>query len=293
MSFSDNLQNLRKRENMSQETLAGLLDVSRQAVSKWESGNAYPETEKIISICKIFNCSMDQLIMGEISFSSVNDYDFKNSYDSFYNKYSKAMAFGVALILFGVTFLVGVESFFETRNSDYIGVTFLLLCVLIAVPVFIYFGMQGDDLKKKITNMPQIYSEDEIERFKNKYPITVALGVGLILFGVLVLVGSNAVDMLKPYEDANVVFLLACVTIAVYIFVYYGIQKDKYDIEKFNKQESISEKKSSKICGVIMLIATFIFMFLGFVFDLWEICWAAFPLGGIVCAIVSTILAND
>lgn len=293
MSFSDNLQNLRKRENMSQETLAGLLDVSRQAVSKWESGNAYPETEKIISICKIFNCSMDQLIMGKISFSSVDDYDLKNSYDSFYNKYSKAMAFGVALILFGVTFLVGIDAFFRIKNSDYIGVTFLLLCVLIAVPIFIYFGMKSDDLKKKITNMPQIYSEDEIEKFKKKYPITVALGVGLILFGVLVLVGSNAVDMLKPYEDGNVVFLLACVTIAVYIFVYYGIQKDKYDIDKFNKNETISDKKISKICGVVMLIATFIFLFLGFVFNLWHICWAAFPLGGIVCGIVSTILSND
>lgn len=293
MSFSDNLQNLRKRENMSQETLAGLLDVSRQAVSKWESGNAYPETEKIISICKIFNCSMDQLIMGKISFSSVDDYDLKNSYDSFYNKYSKAMAFGVALILFGVTFLVGIDAFFRIKNSDYIGVTFLLLCVLIAVPIFIYFGMKGDDLKKKITNMPQIYSEDEIEKFKKKYPITVALGVGLILFGVLVLVGSNAVDMLKPYEDGNVVFLLACVTIAVYIFVYYGIQKDKYDIDKFNKNETISDKKISKICGVVMLIATFIFLFLGFVFNLWHICWAAFPLGGIVCGIVTTILSND
>ena len=293
MSFSNNLQNLRKRENMSQETLAGLLDVSRQAVSKWESGNSYPETEKIIAICKIFNCSMDQLIMGEISFSSLNDYDLKNSYDSFYNKYSKAMAFGVALILFGVTFLVGIDAFLNTKNAEYIGITFLLLCVLIATPMFIYFGMKGDDLKKKIANMPQIYSEDEIENFKKKYAISVALGVGLILFGVLVLVGSNAIDMLKPYEDGNVVFLLACVTIAVYIFVYYGIQKDKYDIDKFNKNETISDKKISKICGVVMLIATFIFLFLGFVFNLWHICWAAFPLGGIVCGIVSTILNND
>ena len=45
MSLSENLQNLRKIKNMSQEELAEKLNVSRQAVSKWESGNGYPETE--------------------------------------------------------------------------------------------------------------------------------------------------------------------------------------------------------------------------------------------------------
>ena len=67
MSLSENLQNLRKIKNMSQEELAEKLNVSRQAVSKWESGNGYPETEKIIYICEIFNCSMDQLVKGKIS----------------------------------------------------------------------------------------------------------------------------------------------------------------------------------------------------------------------------------
>lgn len=62
MGFSENLQNLRKIKNMSQEQLAEKLEVSRQAVSKWESGNGYPETEKLITICEIFDCSMDYYI---------------------------------------------------------------------------------------------------------------------------------------------------------------------------------------------------------------------------------------
>ena len=45
MSFSDNLQVLRKRNNLTQEQLAEQLEVSRQAVSKWESGQSYPERE--------------------------------------------------------------------------------------------------------------------------------------------------------------------------------------------------------------------------------------------------------
>ena len=62
MDFGKKLTKLRKEKGLSQEDLANELNVSRQAVSKWESNNSYPETEKIIVLCKIFNCSMDELI---------------------------------------------------------------------------------------------------------------------------------------------------------------------------------------------------------------------------------------
>ena len=62
MQFGDKLQKIRKENNITQEGLADKLDVSRQAVSKWESGQAYPDTEKLIQISKIFNVSLDELI---------------------------------------------------------------------------------------------------------------------------------------------------------------------------------------------------------------------------------------
>ena len=62
MKFCDKLQKIRKENNVTQEQLADKLNVSRQAVSKWESGAAYPDTEKLIQISKIFNVSLDELI---------------------------------------------------------------------------------------------------------------------------------------------------------------------------------------------------------------------------------------
>lgn len=62
MSFGERLAKLRKEKGMNQEELAQELNVTRQAVSKWESNSAYPETEKIIAICKLFDYSMDELI---------------------------------------------------------------------------------------------------------------------------------------------------------------------------------------------------------------------------------------
>lgn len=66
MKFSEKLQILRKENKLSQEQLADMLDVSRQSVSKWESGQTYPEMDKLISMCKIFKCSLDELTNDEI-----------------------------------------------------------------------------------------------------------------------------------------------------------------------------------------------------------------------------------
>ena len=66
MKFSDNLKKLRKDMNLSQEDLADKLGVSRQSISKWESGVVYPEMDKMVQLCKIFNLSMDDLLNSDV-----------------------------------------------------------------------------------------------------------------------------------------------------------------------------------------------------------------------------------
>ena len=62
MNLSDNLKKIRKDNNLSQEQLAEKLGVSRQSVSKWESGLAYPEMDKVLQICQLFNLNVDELL---------------------------------------------------------------------------------------------------------------------------------------------------------------------------------------------------------------------------------------
>ncbi|NMM93201.1 helix-turn-helix transcriptional regulator [Bifidobacterium oedipodis] len=66
MSFRDNLQYLRASRNLTQERLAMLLGVSRQSISKWESEKAYPEMDKLMMICDLFGCTLDDLVMGDV-----------------------------------------------------------------------------------------------------------------------------------------------------------------------------------------------------------------------------------
>ena len=67
MNFKDNLKKIRKDNNLSQEELAEKLNVTRQSVSKWESGIAYPEMDKVIQICKMFNLNIDDLLNKDIT----------------------------------------------------------------------------------------------------------------------------------------------------------------------------------------------------------------------------------
>ena len=67
MTLGEKLSKLRKEYNYTQEQLADILGVSRQSISKWESDIAYPETDKLIKMGKLFECSMDYLLNEDIS----------------------------------------------------------------------------------------------------------------------------------------------------------------------------------------------------------------------------------
>lgn len=66
MKFGENLKNLRKLKKLSQEDLAEKVNVSRQSISKWETGEAYPEMNNLLMLCKIFHCKINDLVNDSI-----------------------------------------------------------------------------------------------------------------------------------------------------------------------------------------------------------------------------------
>lgn len=67
MTLGEKLSKLRKNYNYTQEQLADILGVSRQSISKWESDIAYPETEKLVKMGKLFECSVDYLLNEDVT----------------------------------------------------------------------------------------------------------------------------------------------------------------------------------------------------------------------------------
>lgn len=87
MKFYEKLVILRKKNNFSQEQLADRLGVSRQAVSKWESGTSVPDMDKMMNLCKILNCSLEELVDDGISNGNAKGVEVKFSWKEYYQEF--------------------------------------------------------------------------------------------------------------------------------------------------------------------------------------------------------------
>ena len=85
MSFAENLRRIRKNQNITQEQVADLLSVSRQAISKWESGLGYPDIEKLPMIAKILNVSLDYLFAERCTMVRPENQNRNSKIDTYLN----------------------------------------------------------------------------------------------------------------------------------------------------------------------------------------------------------------
>ena len=102
MTLGEKLSKLRKEYNYTQEQLADILGVTRQSISKWESDIAYPETEKLIKMGKLFECSMDYLLNEDITEKQgIQPTEKESVWDifkkQFHERKSEKMVFGMPL----------------------------------------------------------------------------------------------------------------------------------------------------------------------------------------------------
>lgn len=285
MSLGENLQFLRKSKNMTQEDLAEALCVSRQSVSKWESDATFPEMDKIMQICDLFSCSMDTLIKGSVEKELAED---TAGYDKHMNSFSKAISVGVGLITMSLAicgFLDGIKF-----NETLIGMIFFVF-ILISVMIFIVSGINHENFRKANPVITPFYKENEIQSFDKKFSVRIAIGVGIIILGLIFTIGIEELSNTMLIQAFEQFIFLFTISVGSMILVYNGMQKDKYDISKYNKTIEKEKKgsKYSKWYPIIMIVATIIFLLTGFIWKLWEYNWIAFAVGSLLCGIVGIL----
>lgn len=105
MTLGEKISKFRKEYNYTQEQLAEILGVTRQSISKWESDIAYPETDKLIKIGKLFECSMDYLLNDDVTEKQGLNSQKENFWDSFKKQFherkSEKIVFGMPLYHIG------------------------------------------------------------------------------------------------------------------------------------------------------------------------------------------------
>ena len=145
MNFSENLQKLKKKKNISQEKLAEELKVSRQTVGKWENGVSCPEAECLIEISDFFGVSIDTLLKGTVAERNEMDKDFSAHTDSQLGdpaakrQRSRKIRFVTAIVLFIISpFFPG-----EPGANSAVGF-FMVLCIAIGVGLLLYNRLSKD-----------------------------------------------------------------------------------------------------------------------------------------------------
>lgn len=109
MKFGDNLKQIRKSKNISQEDLAERLGVSRQSVSKWETGENYPSMFNIMCLCDIFNCKINNLVHESMPEFNSLDEEIKMSVVKFKENEQKKMK-GITKVLYVICNIAKVFS---------------------------------------------------------------------------------------------------------------------------------------------------------------------------------------
>ena len=181
MAFPENLQFIRTHANLTQEQLAEQLDVSRQSVSKWESGTSFPEMDTLLRICDLYNTNLDTLLRGSVEAESVAD---TAGYDAFMNRFSLRITFSVGAILMGVALMILMIAL---GVHEVLSVALLLLVITISVVVLIASGIEEEHFRKRHPVVADFYTDDEKEDFHRRFIWYMAGGVGAILFGVVLL----------------------------------------------------------------------------------------------------------
>ena len=332
MSFADNLVYLRQHYAVTQEGLAEQLGVSRQTISKWEAGTNYPEMDKILVLCDLFHVSLDDLMRGNVSVAKAGDTE---RYDAHMNRFDLSIVIGVASILVGVGLNVLLEAFGWPSNLQAVA---LLSCVVIGVVILVMGSLNHGEFKRRNPTIEPRYSADVLDRFGRRYPMQIALGVGIILLDVILLIGLTPDEDIIvagtiALEDIAIVPFLFILALAVGILIWAGMQKSKYDLSELTyiarradlgadlpataivktPEQVRNDRIVGVICGVIMLLATVVFLVWGFVplFDgvgSWDgidkfalkdairggqggfaVSWIAFVVGGILCGIVGLV----
>lgn len=379
MSFRDNLQYLRAQRNFTQERLAMLLGVSRQAISKWESGKAYPEMDKLLMICDLFGCTLDDLVLGDVraprsvpdatpepsdgmgaaglpeaereicngglaSDATSSNTSAKQStayglspnvsagqqavpvalpedltgYDAHMNSFAWKVAAGIAAIITGVA--VGV--LFDSEGtvsgllarSEFLTFVCTIIGVIIGLAFLIPAGMTHSEFVRRHPFIEDFYTDDDRSRRAKELAVGVVGGIGLILLGVAVTVYGE--ETLGIEEGWPVSVMLLCVAAGVFCFIYFGIRYGMMNIDSYN-HEAESERREREreaqggdfydkltglVCGIIMLIATVVGLWMLFTggpidgggHERWlsgnGLFWLAWPIGGILCGVATCVI---
>ena len=318
MILADKIIRLRKKNGWSQEELADKMNISRQAVSKWESAQTLPDLEKILQLGALFGVTTDYLLKDEIEeeeFSNEDSSDTTvkkisieeaNTYLEQRKRASWRIALATFLCILSPIALIVLSTLSELPNpimtettAGVVGLIFFFALVICAAPFFIYCGFQNAPYAFLDKNIPfeleygvkGMVSERK-KRFQPIYVTSNIVATCICIFSVIPLIMSGFTE-----NEFFIVMMLAVLMIVAgigaSIFIVVGIQNASMQkllqegdfTTKEKKRNGVKEAVGFAYWGVL----TAIFLTWSFLTNHWHISWLVFAIGGVLFPIVMYI----
>lgn len=315
MTLADKIINLRKQKGWSQEELAEKLDVTRQSVSKWESGQSTPDIAKILQISELFGVTTDYLLKDEeeaaenapsTAPAKKEGRTVEKAEAEEYLSVSRAsagkIALGVLLCILSpiaLLLLIGAHGAgFITAISEeiciLIGLVVLIFMVGTAVIVFICLGSElskFDYMEKEPINLSEAakaYVASEKEEAKHEYTKHNAIGAALcILSAVATLIGAFTEHEMLLMAGVSTTLLL--VALGVYSFVLVGVPWGAMQKMLEEGDYSRTNKKLETISGAYWPLITLLYLAYSFATSDWHISWVIWPIAAVAFGVIEAI----
>ena len=207
MKFGDNLKAIRKHHKMSQEQLAEKVNVSRQSVSKWENGEAYPEMHNILQLCKIFNCKINDLVHTEMSDFSSLDEEIVMKVVKFNEEKQKQVK-----PLSNVISLIGKIGGIVLK----VAIAFIILAMMLVPYVVNNLEVGSNEITFKTDNI-KIIDQDKLEI----HDIIIAdIDADISQSEFIEIFNTHSNAEIIGYAEAALVFLLISIVIVIFVLGY-------------------------------------------------------------------------
>lgn len=315
MRFEDKLIQLRKRAGWSQEELAEKLDVSRQAVSKWESAQSTPDLERVLALARLFGVSTDYLLKEEAEAEEACDGEAKPASGRLVTM-GEAEAFlevkartadriawavfacvisPIALLLLGAA---TEQKAVTEMHAAVIGLVVLLVIVAGAVTVFIGCGTQTAPYqymkKEEIETAPGVADmvRERQKAYRESYGRANRMGACLCILSVIPLLTAALFTENALRLTAALSLMMAIAGLGTVSFIRSGIRWESMQklLEEGDYSRNAKKRNTQAISTAYWLLAVAIYLGYSFATEDWKNSWIVWPVAGVLYAALATVL---
>ena len=311
MIFADKLIDLRKKSGWSQEELAEKLNVSRQAVSKWEGAQSVPDMGRIVQLSELFGVSTDYLLKDELEQAEVSRTDIPespartvgmeeaNEFLKTKEENARRVALAVmlcilspiALILLGGAREYGLNNWSEEMAGG-LGLVIMMAMIIPAVGLFVtsnlrisryeYLEKEPVETLYGVTGMVK----DRMEKFRPVHSRYLMTGVMLCAASAIPLFISLMFGEEHPFlRVAGIASILLLAAVGVLLIVRVSIIQGSFQMlleeGSYTRESKEDTKKYGYIAGIYWCLVTAAFLAWGFIGNSWNRAWIIWPIAGV------------